>query len=72
MFDNREVMRNKEVGETELFLEVLEEVDDFCLDGDIQGRNGFVADNKFWLHGEGAGDTNPLTLAAGEFMRMSG
>lgn len=39
-------MRDKEVGEGELFLEVAKEVDDLCLDGDIESSDRFIEDEE--------------------------
>ena len=41
------------------------------LDGDVKRRDGFVADDEFRSHCERPGDSNPLALPAGEFMRVS-
>jgi hypothetical protein len=38
--DHGEVVRDEEVGEVELLLEVLQQVDDLRLDGDVEGGEG--------------------------------
>ena len=38
------------------------------LNGDIQGRNRFIADNEFRINGQGTGDSDSLPLTAGKFM----
>jgi hypothetical protein len=38
VFDDGEVVGDEEVGESELVLEVVEEVEDLGLDGDVEGR----------------------------------
>jgi len=45
-------------------LELLEQVDDLGLD-DTSGTRPVVADDEARLHGERAGDADPLALAAG-------
>ena len=45
VFHNAEVMGNKQVGEVHLFLKLSQQIDDLGLDGYIQGRNRFIADN---------------------------
>jgi hypothetical protein len=44
--DYGEIMGDKEIGEIKLSLKVFQEVDDLCLDRDIERRDGFVADDK--------------------------
>ena len=70
VFDDGEVVRDEEVGEAEFFLQVLQEVDDFRLDVDVERGDRFVADDELGLDGEGARDANALALAAGELMRV--
>ena len=69
VFYDGKVVRDEQVAEAEFLLEVEEEVDDLALDGDIKGGDRFVADDEFWLEGDGAGDADTLTLASGEFER---
>ena len=65
-------MRDEEVGEGEFALEIAEEVDDLRADGDVEGGDGLVEDEKFGAEGEGAGNVDALALAAGEFVRIAG
>lgn len=37
----------------------------------IQRRNGLITDHKLRLHDQRSGDTNALTLTAGELMRIT-
>jgi len=64
-------MGNEEVGEAQLFLKVFEQVYDLGLNGDIQGRDGFVADDEFGHGGQGAGNADALALPTGEFVRVA-
>ena len=43
---------------------------DLGLQGNIQRRNGLIADYKFRLYGKCSCNGNPLTLSAGELMRI--
>ena len=45
-----EVVRNKEVGQAELLLEILEKVHDLGLDADIERADGFVAYDEIGFH----------------------
>ena len=71
VFDYGEVVRDEQVGDAALFLQVLEQVDDLGLDADIQSADGFVANDEFGFDGERARDADALTLAAAEFVRVT-
>ncbi len=43
---------------------------DLCLDCDIERGGGFVGDDQLRLGQERHGDHQPLTLTAGQFMRI--
>jgi hypothetical protein len=49
MAHHREVMRDEEIGDAKLFLDIIEKVDDLGLDGNVQSRNRLVADDEAWL-----------------------
>jgi hypothetical protein len=66
--DDGEVMCDEQVGEEKLLPEVFEEVEDLGLDGDVEGTDGFVADDEFRLEDQRAGNADTLSLAAGEFV----
>ena len=55
-------MGDEEVGQIQLFLQVLEQVDDLGLNRDIQRGNRFVGDDEFRLQRQGAGDADALSL----------
>ena len=65
VLDDAEVVGDDEVGEVELALQPLEQVDDLRLDGDVERRHGLVADDESRLEGEGE-YADPLALTAGE------
>ena len=64
-------MRDEQVGEAELALEVLQEVDDLGLDRHVEGRHRLVEDEQPRLQGERPGDADALLLAAGELARVA-
>ena len=66
-----QVVGDEQVGEVEFALQVVEEVDDLGLDGDVEGGDGFVGDDQFRAQGQGAGDADALALAAGEFVGVA-
>ena len=67
--DDAEVVGDEHVGEPELVLQVLEQVDDLRLDRDVEGRDGLVGDDHLRLQRERAGDADALALAARELVR---
>ena len=67
--DDVEVVRDEHVGEPEVALEVLEQVQDLGLHRDVERRDGLVADDQLRVHGERAGDADALALAARELVR---
>ena len=69
--DDREVMGDEQVGQPELRLEALEQVDDLGLDGHVERGDGLVAHDQLRLHGERPGDADALPLAAAELVRVA-
>ena len=65
-------MRDEEVGQPELFLQFFQQVDHLRLDGNVQGRDRLVADDKIGVEGQGAGNTNPLALTARKLVGVTG
>ena len=72
VLDDGEVMTDEEQREPELFLQILQEVDDLGLHRDIERRDRLVADDDVGFGGERPGDTDALALPAGELMRPAG
>ena len=62
MADDREIVRDEDAGDIESSLDVLEQVDDLGLDGHIQRRDRFVADDKLRIDRQRPGDANALFL----------
>ena len=69
--DNREVVANKDVCQTVIFLQLFKQVNYLCLNRNVQCRNRLIADNNLWLKHNSARDTNTLTLTARELMRVA-
>ena len=69
--DHAEVMRDEQVGQLQVLLQLLQQVDDLGLDGDVERRDRLVADDEVGRGGERAGDADPLPLAAGELVRIA-
>src|SRR5262252_7807697 len=65
-------MRDEEIGEAQLLLEVHEQVEHLRLHRDIERRYRLVGDDKLRAQYERTRDRDALTLAAGEHVRIAG
>src|SRR6476469_8242906 len=71
MTNYAEIMGDEDVGEPELVLEVLEQVDDLRLNRYVKGRDRLVGDDQLWAQGQCPCDPDPLPLATRELVRVS-
>ena len=67
--DDVQVVRDEDVREVEIALEVLEQVQDLRLHRDVERRDRLVADDQLRVDGESAGDADPLPLPTRELVR---
>src|SRR6266566_1024862 len=63
-------MGNEDIGEAELLLQFRKQIDDLRLDRHIERRYRLVADNELRRHRKRARNPDPLTLTAGELVRV--
>src|SRR5438132_12871314 len=63
-------MRNEQVGQSKLLLEISQQIDDLRLDRDVQRGDRFVCNNKFWFKRQRPRDTDSLPLSAAELVRI--
>ena len=70
LLDHLQLMADEQIGQPVFFLKILKHLNDLGLQGNIQRRNGLIADYKFRLYGKCSCNGNPLTLSAGELMRI--
>src|SRR5690554_575619 len=68
MAHHAQVVSNKQISQSKLLLQFFQQVDDLSLDGNIQRRNGLIADDKFGPQSQGAGNSNALALATRKFV----
>ena len=68
---HRQVVGDEQVGQPELVLQLLEEVDDAGLDADVERRHRLVEDDELRLDRQRPGDADALALAAGELVRVA-
>src|SRR5438094_3330313 len=67
--DGCQVMRNEQIADAELLLEILQQIHNLGTDRDIERRHGLVEDNKARVQRQGPRDSDALPLAATEFVR---
>ena len=72
VLDDAQVVADEQVGEAEFFLKAAQQIQDLCLDRNIQRRNRLVAHDQIGLGRQGPGDPDPLPLPAGELMWKQG
>ena len=72
VLDHRQVVRDEQVRDVQLVLQVVEQIEDLRLNRNVQRADRLVADDEIGRKGDGAGDADALPLAAGEFVRISG
>ena len=63
MTDDVQVVCDEDVGESEVALQVLQEVQDLRLHRHVEGRDGLIADDQLGVDGEGARDADALALS---------
>ncbi|CFM38011.1 Uncharacterised protein [Bordetella pertussis] len=64
-------MADEKHGQAQLFLQILEQIQNLRLDRHVQRRGRFVADQEARPGGQRARDADALALAAGEFVRIA-
>ena len=69
--DHGEIVRDEQVGEAELLLQILEQVEDLRLHRDVERRDRLVADQQVGPERQRAGDADALALAAGKAVRIA-
>ena len=71
MLDDGKIVRNEQIGDPQLILQIFEQVNNLRLNTDIQSADRFIAYDESWFRRECARDPNPLPLATAEFVRIS-
>ena len=69
VLDNGKIVRDEQIGQVALFLQIGQQVDNLALDGHVQRGNRLVTDDELRLHRQTAGNADALALAAGELVR---
>ncbi|MNN53878.1 hypothetical protein D3C81_1686660 [compost metagenome] len=64
-------MGDKQKGGVCLFLNVLQEIYNLRLNGDIESADRFIGNNQLRLHNKGPCNTDALSLPPGKLMRIA-
>ena len=68
---DREVVGDEQVGQPELAPQVKEQVEDLRLDGDVERRDGLIADDEVRSQCQSPGDADALALTTAEFVGIA-
>ena len=69
--DHRHGMRDKEVGESEVALQLRQQIDDLSADAYVERGHGFVAHHELGTEREGSSDSDALALSSRKFVRIA-
>ena len=72
VLDHGQIMRDEEIREAELALQIDQKVDDLRLHGDVERRDRLVANDQLRPRRQRPRDAETLPLSAGEFVRVLG
>ena len=64
-------MRDEQVRQPLAILNILQQVDDLRLNGNVQRADRFIGDNELRLYGQCTGNPDPLALTTGELMGIA-
>ena len=70
-FDHRQAVRDEQIGQPKLFLQVAQFVEHLALDRNVECADRLVADDEFRVHREGARDADTLALASRKLVRIA-
>ena len=69
--DHGQAVRNQQVGEREIALQILQQLQNLRADGNIERGNRLVGHHQARAQHQGARDADALPLAAGKFVRVA-
>ena len=61
-------MGNKHIGQPILLLQILQQIQNLRLNGDVQRRYRLITDNKLRIHSQCPGNSNSLAASAVQLM----
>ena len=68
MLDSRHAVGDEQIADAVLILQILHQVQDLSLNGNVQSGNGLITDDDLGVQSQGPGDHDTLTLTAGELV----
>ena len=71
MLYDRQIVRDKQIGQSSLLLQIAKQVDDLCLNRHVQCRYRLITHDEFRIQRKCTCDTDSLSLSAGELMRIT-
>ena len=71
VLDDAHVVGDEDIGQAQLALELLEQVEDLRLDRHVERGHRLVAHDEVRLEDERPGDADALALATGELVRIA-
>ena len=71
VLNDAQVMGDEQNRQTQLLTQVVQQVDDLRLNGNIQSGDGLVGDQQLGVHDDRTGDADTLTLATGELVGIT-
>ncbi len=69
--DDPEIMRDEDHGHAEPFLQICQQVEYLCLNGDVERRRRLVSDQNIRFVGKRHGNHDTLTLSAWKLIRIA-
>ena len=69
--DDAQIVADEDIRQSARLLQVIQQIQNLCLDGNIECGNRFVADDELGFDRQGPCDSNPLALSTGKLMRVS-
>lgn len=70
MTHHRQVVRDEDVGDPQLLLQLVEQVQHLRLHGEVQRGDRLVTDDHVGVQRQGTGDPDALALPTGELLRV--
>lgn len=62
MRDDRQIMTDEDIGKFLLLAQILKQIEEFRLDGDIQCGCRLIQQENMWFKNKGSRNRHPLTL----------
>ena len=63
MLDDGQIVGDEKIRQVALFLQGFQQVDDLCLNGDVQRGDRLIADDELGVQGQRTGNADTLALA---------